>query len=108
MEQIKQIELTEEDFKMLYDGLEALPTKDIAGDMIGMMFSGLITDETKRAEHDLRMKREMEAKDKKRQQLIENVRILQGKILTLKRLLVSNRLMKDVDGLINGKDESTT
>ena len=102
---IKNLELTERDFKMLVDGLDALLSKDVAGDMMGLLLEGIVGkgEENNPAFIEMRSKREMEAKKKAtaKEVLIEEIKILQGKLLMFKRYLIQIDALKQVEDLIN-------
>lgn len=99
---IRNLELTENDFRLLIDGLDTLPEKGMAGEMIGMLFEGLLTDKNPEAVAKLKAERE----DKKRfeenakQALREEIKILQGKLLMFKRYLIEIDALKQVNELL--------
>lgn len=100
---IKNLELTEQDFKMLVDGLDALPEKDTAGELMGAVLEGMLGDKNpeaiERYKRDQLAKRK--AKDREKENLKEEIRILQGKLLMFKRWLIQNDALKQVDDLFN-------
>lgn len=104
MEQLKNLGLTNEDFKLIFDGLETLPNSGLAGsmfgDLLGMMLSKDATEEEK-AEAKRQREREHRRRDQERQRVIEDIRILQGKLLTMKRIMEVNGLLKQVDDIFN-------
>lgn len=96
-ESIKNLNLTEKDFKMLVDGLDALPHTGRTGEvlmdiMTSTILSGKIGEEAKR-----KMDQERQKEAAKKEMLIEDAKILQGKLLMLKRYLTENALMNDVN-----------
>lgn len=103
---IKDLELTEQDFKMLVDGLDVLPEKGAAGELMGAMFEGLLGDKNPEAME--RYKREQAAKrkehDRLKESLKEDIRILQGKLLMFKRWLIQNDALKQVDDIFNKRN----
>lgn len=102
IESLRNLSLTERDFDLLVAGLEHLPNKDTAGDLMGeMLIMGLARDEEdkERMKNDLEKKRV--ARDREKRLLVEDSKILQGKLLMLKRFLIENNLMKDVDTFSN-------
>ena len=99
-ENIKNLNLTEKDFKMLVDGLDALPHTGRTGELLmdimsATILSGKIGDETKK-----KMDAEKRKEQTKKEMLIEDAKILQGKLLMLKRYLTENRLLNDVDEVL--------
>lgn len=104
LEQIKLLNLTEEDFKLLVDGLDELPEKGLAGEMMGEIFMGIMSDKGN-PEAVEKMKSEREDRKRKaeraKEQMKEDVKILQGKLLMLKRYLQENKLLKDAYEVLN-------
>lgn len=100
-EQLQNLALTEKDFDMMVEGLEELPNKGAAGDMLVDLFSSAMLDDG--PEKD-KFKKEREAENKKaerKKELVkENVRVLQGKLITMKRLLIDNKLMEQANDAI--------
>lgn len=102
--EIKNLELTEKDFQMLVDGLDCLPNKDMASDMMEGLLVGMLkkdgdspqlTDfEKKRAAEKLKKERDKES-------LKEEIKILQGKLLMFKRFLIQQNALKQVDDILN-------
>jgi hypothetical protein len=89
---------------MLVDGLDCLPHKDQASDIMESLFVGMMkregdnpqmTDfEKKRAAEKLKKERDKEA-------LKEDIKILQGKLLMFKRFLIQQDALKQVDDILN-------
>lgn len=102
MEQLKQLSLTENDFKLLIEGLDALPEKDAASLMMGDLLANiLIKDDLKKEEFEReRMKKRVQA-ERNKDLMKDEVRILQGKLLLVKRYLIENNLLKEIDSMIN-------
>jgi hypothetical protein len=100
---IKNLELTENDFKMLVDGLDALPERGMAADIMGSLLEGMLGE--KNPEAIAKMKREREDKkrmeDQKKDALKEDVKILQGKLLMFKRWLIENNALTQVNEMIH-------
>lgn len=99
---IKNLELTENDFKLLVDGLDCLPDKDAAGQLMGAMIEGMLGDRNPEAMD--RFKREQEAKrriaEKAKEAIKEEIKILQGKLLMFKRYLIQIDALKQVEDII--------
>lgn len=93
---IKDLELSDSDFKLIVDGLDSLPNKDFGGEIIGMMFEGMLTDKSPEAAEKMKRDRELKsAKDKQKKEiLIEEIKILQGKLLMFKRWLAQEGALK--------------
>lgn len=104
IEQIKMLNLTEDDFKLLIDGLDALPEKGVAGEMVGELFMSILEDKTN-AEGMAKLKAEREKRridaESKKQQMKEDVKILQGKLLMLKRYLQENNALAQAYEVLN-------
>lgn len=103
MEDIKNLNLTDKDFKMLVDGLDALPHTGRSAEMLfdiltSTVLDGKIPDEAKRKMENDRRKAASE-----KEMLIEEAKILQGKLLMLKRYLNENKLMKEVNDVLTKK-----
>lgn len=104
MTNIKTINLTEKDFQLMVDGLDALPNRDAAGEMMGDLMFGLLSkgDDTSGMSDAKREIDNQKAKRKRERELLtEDVRILQGKLLMLKRYLIENNLMEQAAELLN-------
>ena len=100
-QQIKSIEFTERDFQLLVDGLESLPSKDMAGDlMMGLLTNMFVKDEDEKAKMQEERKKEELSKEKAKILLKEEIRILQGKLLQLKRQMISNGLLSKAHEII--------
>lgn len=103
LEQIKMLNLTEEDFKLIVDGLDALPEKGFAGEMMGDILVGMLGKGDDEAKAKMMKDREAERKKKDagKEIMKENIKILQGKLLMLKRYLQENKLLKDAYEVLN-------
>jgi hypothetical protein len=103
---IKNLELTENDFKMLVEGLDALPERGMAGEMMGMLLEGMIGDKNPEAME--KYKRTQEAKkreaERAKEVLKDDIRILQGKLLMFKRYLIEIDGLKQVSEILHPKD----
>lgn len=99
---LKNLNLTDNDFKMLIDGLDALPQRGQIGElMVDLLASTMI----KNPESRIKIERELELKKKKQESakeiLIEDAKILQGKLLMLKRYLAENKMLAEVNEVLN-------
>lgn len=104
LEQIKLLNLTENDFKLLVDGLDVLPEKGMAGELMGDLFMGIMTDKKdSEAIEKIKLDRENKRRiaEKAKESLKDDIKILQGKLLMLKRYLQENKLLKDTYEILN-------
>lgn len=103
LEQIKLLNLTDDDFKLLVDGLDALPNTGLAGEMMGDILASMLIKDDDPAKKKVLLEREEAKRKKKAQQdiMIENIKILQGKLLMLKRYMQENKLLADTYDIIN-------
>lgn len=102
MSTLKHLNLTDKDFEMIVQGLEQLPHKNDTAEIMGeLLISAFAKDDA----HADKMKSERENRMRKMQddkkQIIEDVRILQGKLLMLKRYLLENNLLSQANDIIN-------
>jgi hypothetical protein len=105
VEQIRMLNLTTKDFDLMVEGLDELPNKGIAGEMIGTMLTSMLLKDDENREKELK-KRELEAKKKEDAKafLKEEIKILQGKLLMLKRYMQENKLLSETYDILNLKD----
>jgi len=82
MEQFKN--LTPKDFDMILDALEHLPFADQSGFMMTSMLDMIIKKESPE-EADRRLNAKIEARKEKQRLVAEDVAILKGKIIAIKR-----------------------
>jgi hypothetical protein len=102
LKELEQLNLTEADFKLLNEGLDCLPNKDVGGDLMIALLTSMV------AKDDPEMKSKMESdrksenlkRERAKQMMMEEVRILQGKILLLQRHLRMNGLLKQANDLL--------
>lgn len=99
---IKNLELTENDFKLLIDGLDTLPERGAAGEIMGIMFEGILGEKGPEAKEKAKRERDMRRRDEdvKKDALKEDIRILQGKLLMFKRYLIQMDALKQVNDMI--------
>ena len=101
-DQLKHLNLTEKDFDMIVEGLDHLPNKTLPGEMLKDMMSAMLTKDKESMEkltHD-RERKYKEMENNKRE-LREDIKILQGKLLMLKRYLMQEGALKDTYDIIN-------
>lgn len=104
MNSLKQLNLTERDFDLMVQGLDALPEKGMAGELMGDLLIGMLSKEDD-SEAKLKLKSEREQsrlkKAKEKEALTEDVKILQGKLLMLKRYLMQEGAIHDTYEIID-------
>ena len=105
MNSLKNVELTENDFKLIYDALEHLPAKNLGSDLMGMMLGGLMPEGEAKLKYEREIELKRQKEEQKRTQLIEEIRLLQAKLISLKRLMVENNLIKKVNDFINPNED---
>lgn len=101
---IKNLELTERDFQLLVDGLDHLPSKDMAGEMFEGLMMGLLKKDGEThqmSEFEKKRLAEKAKKDRDKEALKEDIKILQGKLLMFKRYLIQQDALKQVDDILN-------
>jgi hypothetical protein len=99
---IKNLELTEQDFQLLVDGLDALPEKGLAGDMMGDLIVGMLGRDNEEGMDKIKREREEKRRiqDLAKQAMKEDIRILQGKLLLLKRWLLQAGALKQANDIL--------
>lgn len=106
MEELKDLKLTENDFDLLVSGLEFLPNKGQSGELIGSLLESMFYED----KPEIKLKFEKERKDgevkKQREQKEQNedIKILQGKLIILKRFLKQEGALKSAYDIINKDD----
>jgi|GraSoiStandDraft_52_1057288.scaffolds.fasta_scaffold1336159_1 hypothetical protein len=105
MDTIEHLDLTDKDFDMLVEGLEALSKKDMASELVGDLMVGMFSRGDKSLEQRLAMekKRQAAVKDAERRTLNEDIKILQGKLILLKRYLLQKGAMAQANEVLGKK-----
>lgn len=100
---IQELQLTEQDFDLIIAGLNELPNKGFAGLMMGAMLKGIMTkdDPEAKAKYEMEQKAEQLKVEREKKELDENISVLKGKLIMLKRFLVTNGALKAVDDIVN-------
>ncbi len=104
--ELQHLELTEKDFQMIIQGLDCLPDRGAVGEFMMDMIVGILptrneTEEMKK-ERLIREREEKERKKEKEKEILkEDIRILQGKLLQLKRFLQQEGAIKGAYDIIN-------
>lgn len=104
MQDLRQLELTEKDFNMIVEGLDALPGKDLAGDMlVDLLNASMMKDQSEEAKRQFENKIIARRKEKETnsRQLKEDIKILQGKMLLLKQHLMQEQALNTTYDIIN-------
>lgn len=103
MSTLKHLNLTERDFELIISGLDALPEKGMAGEMLGDFIQAALTqgDEEKMAKIIIERKTNHKNKQKDKDLLIEDIKILQGKLLMLKRYLMEQGALNETQEILN-------
>lgn len=96
MKEIDELNLTENDFKMITDGLDCLPSREMPGEILfSLMSMSMLKDDPESRD---KFKREQIAEERKKASAkalqLEEIRILQGKLFQLQRYLRMNGLLK--------------
>jgi len=103
--EIKDLELTESDFDLLVEGLDTLPEKGAMGEVMGVLFDGLLGDKLDRqspAYIEMQQKKEKESRIKKQKADArkDEIAILKGKMILLKRWLITQGAVKQTNDII--------
>lgn len=100
--ELKDLELTEQDFNLILDGLTALPEKETAGNMLhDLMIHMFLSDKSVLAKHELEAKERKQKEKAGKQALKEDIKILEGKLIMLKRYLQSQNALKEVNDYLH-------
>lgn len=105
---IKDLNLTDDDFKMIIEGLDALPEKGAAGEILGDLMIGMIGDQSNPDRFkQIKQEREKQTnKEKyKKNLMIEDIKILQGKLLMFKRWLIENDALRQTNEILTSKGQ---
>lgn len=100
---IQELQLTEQDFDLIVAGLDELPNKGFAGLMMGALIKGMISkdDPEARAKFEADQKSEQLKVEREKKALSEDISVLKGKLIMLKRYLSTNGAIKTVDDIID-------
>ena len=103
MADLKQLNLTEKDFDLIVEGLDTLPEKGIAGELMGGLFEAILTKDDPTIKDKWQIEREKRQRERevKNRMLKEDIKILQGKLLMLKRYLIEQGALKEAYDIIN-------
>jgi hypothetical protein len=101
---VKNLELTERDFQLLVEGLDTLPEKGLAGEMMTDLFVGMLkmdSDSNEISDFEKKRIAERAKKERDKESLKEDIKILQGKLLMFKRYLIQQDALKQVGEMLN-------
>lgn len=101
---LKNLDLTEKDFQLLIDGLDELPNKGQAGEMMVDLFAGVLSkdsDPEKYSDFERKRMAERAKKEREKEAMKEDIKILQGKLLMFKRYLIQQDALKQVGEMLN-------
>lgn len=103
MTELKQLNLNEKDFDLLVEGLDALPEKGIAGEMIGDLMGAMFMkdDEAAKAKYEADRDQKRRDKEDKQKMMKEDIKILQGKLLMLKRYLMEQGALNETYSILD-------
>lgn len=103
MTQPQDLNLSEKDFDLIIEGLDSLPDKGLAGEMMGDLLGAMLSKEApdEKGKFMLDRERKKHEKESKQRELKEDIRILQGKLLMLKRYLREQGALKETYDIIN-------
>lgn len=98
---IKDFSLTQEDFELIMKALEYLPESGAVGELMETMLGTLLPDDRNyRSKYEALKKAKDRSREAKRAALVEEVRILQGKLLTIKRELMQAGALKQASDIL--------
>lgn len=102
---LQEIQLTEADFNMLIDGLDALPEKGAAGIMMGSLIGGLLAgnDPRMQASVDKTVKKQESDHMARKKAIEEEVTLLKSKLILLKRYLATNGALKTANKILGNE-----
>lgn len=100
---VKDLDLTTEDFTMLMDALEHLPFKNTGNDVVDAMMDGVLAAHSPEKKDEISRKRKVKlAQDQReRADVIEKIRLLQAKIIMIKRVMIQENALKEANEIIN-------
>lgn len=96
---IKEINFTEEDFELIIEALEFLPHKGTSGKIMASLIGAMLTRDDPQGREEIKRQQmaDERAERVKNDLLKENIRILQSKLIMLKRHMIENDLLKQAN-----------
>lgn len=103
MTTLKHLNLTERDFELIIDGLDQVPNKNQAGEMMGELMVAMLTKDEPESMSKIKAEREERQRkaNKERVLVVEEIKILQGKLLMLKRYLIEQDALNQAQDIVN-------
>lgn len=103
MSTLQQLNLTEKDFDLLIEGLDVLPEKGLSGELMGDLLGAMLSKDDPDGKNKFLIERDKRRKEKEdhKKSLIEDIKILQGKLLMLKRYFMEQGALSDTYEIIN-------
>jgi hypothetical protein len=103
--ELQEIQLTEADFNLLIEGLDSLPEKGAAGLIMASLTGKLMAGDNPRhqAEVDKAIARHEKEHEARKKAIDEDIALLKGKLILLKRYLVTNGALKTVNKIVGNE-----
>lgn len=103
MTSLKHLNLTERDFELIINGLEELPNKNQVGELLGDLMLGMVSKDDPEAHAKIKREREERMRNAKKERDMEkeDIKILQGKLLMLKRYLIEQDAFNQATDIVN-------
>lgn len=103
---LQDIQLTEADFDMLIEGLDALPDKGSGGRILAELMGGIMAKDDPRMQAgvDKILGKNDAKKEAQKKQLNEDITLLKSKLILLKRYLITNGALKTTNKIL-GNDK---
>lgn len=103
MSELKHLNLTEKDFDLLVEGLDSLPEKGMAGELMGDLLGAMLSKDDSEGKNKFQLEREKKQREKeiRQREMKEDIKILQGKLLMLKRYLSQQGALNETYDIIN-------
>lgn len=103
--ELQEIQITESDFNLLIEALDALPDKGAAGLIMGSLVGKLLAgDDTRlQAMADKTVKKQEEEFEAKKKAREEDIILLKSKLVLLKRYLITNGALKTTNKILGNE-----
>jgi hypothetical protein len=92
LNKLKDLDITTKDIELLLIGLDAIKVADRSGSLLLELFASVATKEN--PEQMRRLEKELEHKDIHFSEVLEDLQILKGKLILLKRFLLIQEATK--------------
>jgi hypothetical protein len=102
LKDILAVNLTAEDFEVLLEGLSAIPEKGMVGELVysSLMLRTAGNNENRKTEIMKQMEKRIKVVEQKNESRQEVLTILKGKLILLKRLLLSNDAVRQATEIL--------